>query len=79
MRNRFSLRKSLFSHLNSYKQLLRDNWVQNTLETCKISISVPEKSKIIISFVKQKKFYNIYILQYKNKKKISGKYTSHWQ
>jgi len=47
--------------------------VQKTLETCKVNISVPEKSKIIIiSFVKQ-------ILQHKNERKISGKYTSHWQ
>jgi len=43
--------------------------VQKTLETCKISISVPEKPKIIISFVKQQ------ILQYKNERKISRKYT----
>jgi len=27
--------------------------MQKTLETCKVSISVSEKSKIIISFVKQ--------------------------
>jgi len=46
--------------------------VQKTLETCKVSISVPGKSKIIISFVRQQ------ILQYKNERKISGKYTFHW-
>jgi len=34
-----------------------------------ISISVPEKSKVIISFVKQQ------ILQYKNERKINRKYT----
>jgi len=58
IRNRFFPKKSFFSHLNYYKQLLRDNWVQKTLKTYKVSISVPEKSKIIITFVKQQ-FYNI--------------------
>jgi len=66
MRNRFFLKKLLFSHLNCYKQLLRDNWVQNILETCKISIFIPEESKIIISFMKQQ------ILQYTNEKKKVG-------
>jgi len=45
----FFLKKSLFSHLNCYKQLLKDNWMKKTLETCKVSISVLEKLKINIS------------------------------